>query len=363
MMIIPYDNLSKVNEPYTLLFQRKFSEFLEKGWYILGDHVNNFQKDFAHYNQINHCVGVANGLDALVLAICALHLPKGSEIIVPSNTYIASIISIIHAGHIPILVEPNIRTYNIDPNKIKAAITPKTKAIMVVHLYGKCCEMDPIIALADQHGLHIIEDCAQSHGAKYKGRMAGTFGIMSGFSFYPSKSLGALGDAGAVVTNDSDLYEELKMIRNYGSQEKYYNQVVGYNSRLDEVQALFLEIKLPYLDKTTEHKRKLAAMYLDQLKDDFILPEVHPDYFDVYHIFNIRYPQRAALKEYLLKLGIGTEIHYPVAPNKQKAMAYLLGSTSFPISEAIHDTTLSLPCSSCHTESDIQRVIDALNAF
>lgn len=362
-MMIPYDNLSKVNEPYTLLFQSRFNKFLQKGWYVLGDEVKKFQEDFALYNQMNHCVGVANGLDALILAIWALHLPKGSEIIVPSNTYIASIISIIHAGHIPVLVEPDIRTYNIDPNRIKEAITAKTKAIMVVHLYGKCCEMDPILEIADLNGLHIIEDCAQSHGAKYKGRMAGTFGIMSGFSFYPSKSLGALGDAGAVVTNDPDLCEDLKMIRNYGSHGKYYNEVVGYNSRLDEVQALFLEIKLPYLDKITEHKRKLAAMYLEQLNDQFILPVVHPDYFDVYHIFNIRHPQRAALKEYLLKLGIGTEIHYPVAPNKQKAMTYLLGSMSFPISETIHDTTLSLPCSSCHTETDIQMVIDALNAF
>lgn len=361
--MIPYDNLSKVNEPYTLLFQSRFNRFLEKGWYILGDEVKQFQEDFAHYNQMNHCVGVANGLDALILAIWALHLPKGSEIIVPSNTYIASIISIIHAGHQPVLVEPDIRTYNIDPTKIAEAITPKTKAIMVVHLYGKCCEMDPILEIADKHGLPIIEDCAQSHGAKYKGRMAGTFGIMSGFSFYPSKSLGALGDAGAVVTNDPALCEELKMIRNYGSHGKYYNEVVGYNSRLDEVQALFLEIKLPYLDKINEHKRNLATMYLEQLSDQFILPVVHPDYFDVYHIFNIRHPKRDALKEYLLKLGIGTEIHYPVAPNKQKAMAHLLANKNFPIAEEIHSTTLSLPCSSCHTEADIQMVIEALNAF
>lgn len=361
--MIPYDNLSKVNEPYSLIFQSRFNKFLEKGWYVLGDEVKKFQEDFARYNQMNYCVGVANGLDALILAIWALHLPKGSEIIVPSNTYIASIISIIHAGHKPVLVEPDITTYNIDPTKIEAAITPKTKAIMVVHLYGKCCEMDPILEIADKHGFHIIEDCAQSHGAKYKGRMAGTFGIMSGFSFYPSKSLGALGDAGAVVTNDPVLCEELKMIRNYGSHGKYYNEVVGYNSRLDEVQALFLEIKLPYLDKINEHKRKLASMYLEQLKDDFILPVVHPDYFDVYHIFNIRHPRRDALKEYLLKLNIGTEIHYPVPPNKQKAMAYLLGHLDFPIAEEIHATTLSLPCSACHTELAIQQVIDALNAF
>ncbi|WP_439505967.1 DegT/DnrJ/EryC1/StrS family aminotransferase [Sediminibacterium sp.] len=362
-MMIPYDNLSKVNAPYTLLFQSRFNQFLEKGWYILGDEVKKFQENYAQYNQMNYCVGVANGLDALILAIWALHLPKGSEIIVPSNTYIASIIAIIHAGHKPVLVEPDIVTYNIDPTKIEAAITPKTKAIMVVHLYGKCCDMDPILSIADNYRLHIIEDCAQAHGAKYKGRMSGTFGIMSGFSFYPSKNLGALGDGGAVLTNSPELCEELKMIRNYGSHGKYYNEVVGYNSRLDEIQAMFLEIKLPYLDKINNHKRKLASMYLEQLKDDFILPIVHPDYHDVYHIFNIRHPKRAALKEYLQKLGIGTEIHYPVPPNKQKAMTALLGHLNFPIAEAIHETTLSLPCSVCHTELDIQLVIDALNAF
>lgn len=361
--MIPYDSLSKVNEPYTLLFEKKFSQFLNKGWYILGDEVKKFQEDFARYNQMNHCVGVANGLDALILAIWALHLPEGSEVIVPSNTYIASIIAIIHAHCKPVLVEPDIATYNIDPKKIEEAITPNTKAIMVVHLYGKCCEMDPILSIADKHGLHIIEDCAQAHGAKYKGRMAGTFGIMSGFSFYPSKNLGALGDAGAILTNDPDICEDLKMIRNYGSHEKYYNEVVGYNSRLDEIQAMFLDVKLPYLDKINDHKRKLASMYLEQLKEDFILPVVHPDYHDVYHIFNIRHPKRDALKEYLLKLGIGTEIHYPVPPNKQKALAQLLGHLSFPIAETIHETTLSLPCSACHTEVAIQQVIDALNAF
>lgn len=314
--MIPYDNLSKVNEPYTLLFEKRFSQFLDKGRYILGDEVKKFQEDFASYNQMNYCVGVANGLDALILAIWALHLPKGSEIIVPSNTYIASIFSIIHTGHKPVLVEPD-----------------------------------------------IIEDCAQAHGAKYKGRMAGTFGIMSGFSFYPSKNLGALGDGGAVLMNSPKLCEELKMIRNYGSNGKYYNEVVGYNSRLDEIQAIFLGIKLPYLDKVNNHKRKLAPMYLEQLKEDFILPVVHSDYHDVYHIFNVRHPKRAELKDYLQKLGIGTEIHYPVPPNKQKAMANLLGHLEFPIAESIHETILSLPCSACHTELAIQQVIDALNAF
>ncbi|TAG10957.1 MAG: DegT/DnrJ/EryC1/StrS family aminotransferase [Sphingobacteriia bacterium] len=361
--MIPYDDLAKVNEKYTLLFQKKFSQFLTKGWYVLGEEVKQFQEEFAVYQKMNHCVGVANGLDALILALWALHLPRGSEVIVPANTYIASIISIMHAGHIPVLVEPDIHTYNIDSTKIEAAITPNTKVIMVVHLYGKCCEMDPIKEIADRHGLHIIEDCAQAHGATYKGQMAGSFGIMSGFSFYPSKNLGALGDAGAVLTNDPKLCEDLKMIRNYGSHGKYYNEVVGYNSRLDELQAGLLRIKLPYLNFINAHKRKLAKIYLENIKADFILPVVHEDYHDVYHIFNIRHPEREALRAYLLKQGIGTEIHYPVPPNKQKAMQKNLGHLTFPISEEIHATTLSLPISSCHSELDIERVIDALNAF
>ncbi len=361
--MIPYDSLAKVNEKYTLLFEKRFSRFLQNGWYVLGEEVKRFQEDFAAYNNMNYCVGVANGLDALTLSLLVLDLPKGSEVIVPSNTYIASILGIIHAGHIPVLVEPDLHTYNIDPSKIEAAITLKTKAIMVVHLYGKCCDMDPIIALANQHQLQIIEDCAQAHGAKYKGKMAGTFGIMNGFSFYPSKNLGALGDAGAVLTNSDELCENLKRIRNYGSHGKYYNEIIGYNSRLDELQALFLQIKLPYLDKINEQKRSYARLYLEHLHDKFIMPQVQEDFFDVYHIFNIRHPKRDELKAYLLKMGIGSEIHYPVSPNHQKALNGFIEKKPFPISEEIHATTLSLPCSSCHSEADIYRVIEALNAF
>jgi dTDP-4-amino-4,6-dideoxygalactose transaminase len=312
---------------------------------------------------MRHCVGVANGLDALTLSLVALDLPKGSEVIVPSNTYIASILGIIHAGHIPILVEPDISTYNIDPLKIEDAINAKTKAILVVHLYGKCCSMDPIIEIAHKNDLHIIEDCAQSHGAKYKGKMAGSFGIMSGFSFYPSKNLGAFGDAGAILTNDEKQNENLRKLRNYGSQKKYYNDSVGFNSRLDELQAVFLSIKLPLLDDINQQKRAHASLYLNNLKNDYILPVVDTDFFDVYHIFNIRHPKRDELKAYLLQKGIGTEIHYPVSPNHQKALNGLIKEQAFPISEEIHATTLSLPCSSCHTESDIAQVIEALNAF
>jgi dTDP-4-amino-4,6-dideoxygalactose transaminase len=361
--MIAYDNLGKVNAGFNLLFQKSFNQFVDKGWYILGDEVKKFQNDFAAYNQMQYCVGVANGLDALILALRVLDLPANSEIIVPSNTYIASIISIVHAGHIPVLVEPDIRTYNIDPTKIESAITPKTKAIMVVHLYGKCCEMSPIEAIANKYGLPIIEDCAQAHDATYKGRKAGTFGMMSAFSFYPSKNLGALGDAGAILVNDENLAESLKRLRNYGSHGKYYNEVVGYNSRLDELQALFLHIKLPYLHTITAHKRKLAKLYLEGLSDQFIKPIVQNDFDDVYHIFNIRHEERDRLRGYLLEKGIGTEIHYPVAPNHQKALQALFIGQSFPISEEIHATTLSLPCSYCHTEAEILRVIEVMNEF
>ncbi len=361
--MIPYDNLAKVNEKYTLLFKSRFNSFLEKGWYILGEEVKRFQEDFAAFNGVRNCVGVANGLDALIIALKALELPSESEIIVPSNTYIATILAIVHAGHKPILVEPNLRTYNIDPTKIESAITNKTKAIIVVHLYGKCCEMGPIKMIAEKYQLQIIEDCAQAHGAKYKGKIAGSFGVFAAFSFYPSKNLGALGDAGAILTNNDQLAKNVIQLRNYGSDRKYYNEVIGLNSRLDELQAIFLQIKLPYLKMINEHKRKLAKLYLENLKNDFILPVVQEDYYDVYHIFNIRHPKRDALRAYLQKKGIATEIHYPVSPNMQKALISILGHQSFPISEEIHATTLSLPISFCHTEADILYVIDAMNGF
>lgn len=361
--MIPYDQLSKVNLPYQADFEQAFRNFLDKGWYIMGEGLKQFETQFANYLGTKHAIGVANGLDALVLAIKVLNLPPDSEIIVPSNTYIASILSIIHAGYKPVLVEPNIHSYNIDPNLIEAAITPETKAVLVVHLYGKCCDMDPINQIAQKHGLAVIEDCAQSHDARYKGRLAGTLGDLAGFSFYPSKNLGALGDAGAIVTNQDHYATVLRSLRNYGSHQKYQNDQVGFNSRLDELHALLLSIKLPYLAAITAHKRKLAALYLANLKSDFILPVVEEGYEDVYHIFNVRHPRRDALRAYLLENGVGTEIHYPIAPNHQKALAPWLEGLSFPISEEIHATTLSLPCSSCHETSDIYRVIELMNAF
>jgi dTDP-4-amino-4,6-dideoxygalactose transaminase len=361
--MIEYENLNNLNKSLFDEYKIAFNEVLESGWYVLGTKVKEFEKQFSEYCSTNYCVGVANGLDALNLSLRAFNFEKGSEVLVPSNTYIATILSIVDNGLQPILIEPNINTYNIDPTLLEQAITPKTKAIMVVHLYGKVCDMDPILAIAKKHNLKVIEDCAQSHGAKYKGKLSGSFGDYAAHSFYPTKNLGALGDAGAVTTNSEELANKIKVLRNYGSEVKYYNDVVGVNSRLDELQAALLLVKLKYMERITSHKRELASVYLNGLKSDFIKPQVHSDYFDVYHIFNIRHPKRDALKDYLLKHDIKTEIHYPVAPNKQKAMKGILDQQSTPIAEEIHQTTLSLPISYFHTTDSVKKVVEVMNAF
>lgn len=361
--MIDYENLHNLNKPFFEEYNKAFNEVLESGWYIIGNRVKEFEKQFADYCTTKHCIGVANGLDALNLSLRAFNFEKESEILVPSNTYIATILSIVENRLKPVLVEPDLATYNIDANLIEQAITTKTKAIMVVHLYGKVCEMDKIMSIAKKHNLKVIEDCAQSHGAKHKGKLSGSFGDYAAHSFYPTKNLGALGDAGAVTTNDADLAEKIQVLRNYGSKTKYYNEVVGVNSRLDELQAALLSVKLKHIDRITSHKRELASLYLKGLKQDFIKPQVHPDHFDVYHIFSIRHPKRDALKEYLLKNEIKTEIHYPVAPNKQKAMIGILDEQQTPIAEEIHKTTLSLPISFFHTKQDVEKVIDVMNKF
>ena len=363
MPAIEYENLKKVNEPFFDAYRRAFEEVLQSGWYILGHAVQQFETQYAGYCQAKHCIGVANGLDALILSLKALQLPPGSEVIVPSNTYIATILAILHNQFIPVLVEPDIATYNIDPTKIEEKITPETRAIVVVHLYGKVCEMDAINAIAARHQLGVVEDCAQAHGAAFKNRKAGNWGHLGAHSFYPTKNLGALADAGAVTCNDDALQYSIAALRNYGSRTKYYNEVVGYNSRLDEMQAAFLSVKLASLDAINNHKRKLAALYLEGLKEDFIKPVVHPDYYDVYHIFNVRHPKRDELKDYLLRNDIKTEIHYPVAPNKQQAMLGILDKQHTPVAAAIHQTTLSLPVSYCHTEADVLKVIAVMNKF
>lgn len=359
--MIEYENLKKVNAKLFTSYKEVFESFLESGWYILGENVRTFEKEFAAFCTTKHCVGVASGLDALILAIDAFSFPRGSEIIVPSNTYIATILAIVRCGHIPVLVEPNMDTYNINVDNIEEKITKKTKAILVVHLYGKACDMGKVSELSSQYGLKIIEDCAQAHGAMYKGKKVGSFGVGC-FSFYPTKNLGALGDGGAITCDDAAYAEKIKSLRNYGSSKKYYNNDIGYNSRLDEIQAAFLSIKLQVLEDITNHKRALAKIYLEKLDQKFIKPVVDSDHFDVYHIFNIRHEKRDALKEYLLLNDIKTEIHYPVAPHNQRAMKDIL-SGSFPISEEIHKSTLSLPLSFFHTNADILRVIDVLHRW
>ncbi|MFI5148631.1 MAG: DegT/DnrJ/EryC1/StrS family aminotransferase [Bacteroidia bacterium] len=361
--MIEYENLQKVNRPFFEDYKRVFSETLESGWYILGNRVRLFEQEFAAYCGTPHCIGVANGLDAITLSLHTLGLEKGSEVIVPSNTYIATILSVLHNGLVPVPVEPDIKTYNINPDLIEAMITPRTRAIVVVHLYGKMCAMDRILSIAKKHNLPVIEDCAQAHGATFKGVKAGAFGDMGAFSFYPTKNLGALADAGAITCRDKDLAEGLKKLRNYGSGVKYYNELIGYNSRLDEIQAAFLQIKLRHLDAINAHKRKLAGLYLSALKSDYILPVFHPDYHDVYHIFSIRHSRRDELKSWLLSKGVGTEIHYPVAPVHQQAMKGILDKYHTPLAEEIHNTTLSLPVSYFHTEDDIHKVIELLNSF
>lgn len=359
--MIEYESLGRLNKSFEEEYLQCFKDLLASGWYILGKQVTTFEEAFAQYCGTKYCIGVASGLDALMLALRSFDFPAGSEVLVPSNTYIATILSILQCELKPVLVEPDIHTYNIDPLKIEEKINCNTKAIMVVHLYGKACDMDPIMQIANKYELPVIEDCAQAHGAMYKGQKVGTFGI-GAFSFYPTKNLGALGDAGAITTNDSDKNDLFRALRNYGSKIKYQNDYIGYNSRLDEIQAALLNVKLKYLDQINLHKRSLAVIYLKELKDDFIKPKVSPEYFDVYHIFNIRHPKRDELKEYLLKNGIKTDIHYPMPPHKQKAMKGIIEG-EYPLSEEIHRSTLSLPISYGHTFDDIYKIIEVMNKF
>jgi len=362
MKVVEYENLSKLNAPFFDEYEKVFSKVARKGWYVLGEEVQAFENEFSNFTGAKYCLGLANGLEALNLSLKAFEFDAGSEVIVPSNTYIATILSIVQNNLKPVLVEPDIKTYNIDPSKIEAAISSKTKAIMIVHLYGKACEMQPIIDLCEKYNLKLIEDCAQAHGAKYQGKQVGTFGDFGAFSFYPTKNLGALGDAGAITCRDEEHYLKIKALRNYGSHKKYYNQYVGTNSRLDEIQAAFLRIKLRKLNDINLHKRMLSKIYHEKLTDKVIKPIVQEGYYDVFHIYNLRTDNRDELKKYLEKNGVMTEIHYPVSPHKQVAMRGII-NTDCPISDKIHQTTLSLPISYFHSEEDINLVCNLINGF
>lgn len=362
--MIPYEDLEKLNRPFREKFELSFKLFLDNGWYILGEQVRKFENNFATYCNAKYAIGVASGLDALYLCLKVFKFKAQSEVIVPSNTYIATILSILNANLKPVLVEPCIKTYNLDVRKIEEKINSKTVAIMPVHLYGKSCDMIEIRKIADRHNLKIIDDAAQAHGASQKSHKVGAgLADATAFSFYPTKNLGALGDGGAVVTNHKEIADELRRLRNYGSDIKYYNKIIGYNSRLDELQASFLNIKLEDLDKINNHKRKLAKIYFNNLKKDFVVPQLNEDYLDVFHIFNIRHEKRDQIKEYLLNNNVKTEIHYPVAPHKQEALSSYFADDKFPIAEEIHRTTLSLPISFCHTEQEIEAVAKLLNSF
>jgi dTDP-4-amino-4,6-dideoxygalactose transaminase len=360
--MIEYESLAKSNATYMVELEAAASRVIRSGWYVLGKEVAGFEAEFAQYVGTKHCIGVANGLDALILSLEALELPKGSDVLVASNTYIATILAIVRAGHKPVLVEPELATFNIDAGRLGQAITVNTRAICVTHLFGKTCRMDAIAAFAAEHGLKVIEDCAQSHGARLGAKMTGTFGDAGCFSFYPTKNLGAVGDAGAVVTNDDALADRLRHLRNYGSKQKYVNRYVGVNSRLDEIQAALLRVKLPYLEAMTLHKRALAEVYFAHLPDQITQPRQRNDEYDVFHIFGIRYPQRDALRQYLQDHGVKTEVHYPIPPHRQEAMQGILAG-EFPIAGELHNTELSLPISVGHTADDVAHVCEVIAGF
>jgi len=360
--MIEYESLMRSNSAYMVELEAAATRVIRSGWYVLGQEVSAFEEEFASYVGAKHCIGVANGLDALILSIEALDLPEGSDILVASNTYIATILAIVRAGHKPVLVEPEPATFNMDPACLPKAVTANTRAICVTHLFGKTCRMDAIGAFAREHGIRVIEDCAQSHGARLGAQMTGTFGDTGCFSFYPTKNLGAIGDAGAVVTNDDALADRLRHTRNYGSKQKYVNRYVGVNSRLDELQAALLRVKLGHLDAMTAHKRSLAEIYFASLPEWVNKPVRRPDEYDVFHIFGIRHPQRDALRQHLLDHGVKTEIHYPIPPHRQEAMRGILAG-SYPVAEELHATELSLPISAGHTADDVARVAVLIHGF
>ena len=387
-------------EPYEELkteLDEAYFRFMRSAWYILGSETSAFEQEFAEYCGAKFCVGVGNGLEALHLILRACGIGPGDEVIVPSNTYIATWLAVSYAGATPVPVEPDYRTYNIDPDRIEDAITPRTKAIMPVHLYGQPADMDPIIAIAQKHGLRIVEDNAQAQGALYKGKRTGSFGDAAGNSFYPGKNLGAFGDAGAVTTNDPELADRVRVLRNYGSRVKYYNEVKGFNSRLDELQAAFLRVKLRYLDEWNSRRRKVAQFYLSALRpleavssltsngdqkigptcgtplqtinskcpppcSLLVLPYI-PEWAEpVWHLFVIRHPQRDALQKRFNKAGIGTLIHYPIPPHLSEAYAEMrVSGGSLPIAEQLAQTVLSLPMGPHLTMQEVAAVIAVFN--
>ncbi|EKB49155.1 DegT/DnrJ/EryC1/StrS family aminotransferase [Cecembia lonarensis] len=365
-MKIPFLSFSGMHPDIKAKMYEAFSQFYDSNWYVLGEFTKSFEKAYAEWNQVNYCVGVSNGLDALVLSLKALGIEEGDEVLVPSNTYIATWLAVSYVGAKPVAVEPDIRTYNICPRMAEEAITPKTKAIMAVHLYGQACEMDAIKDLSKKHDLLIVEDNAQAHGATFLGKKTGSWGHINGTSFYPGKNLGALGEAGAVTTDNATLVHKVQVLRNYGSQKKYYNEVPGYNMRIDELQAALLGVKLPYLENWTMERQQIASLYCQQLQGigDLILPYTLENASHVYHLYVVRTKQRDKLQEYLTQQGIGTMIHYPIPPHLQQAYASLgFQKGDFPIAEELAETSLSLPLWPGMTEGQVKEVTAAIVAF
>lgn len=345
-------------------FESKALEVLRSGWYVLGNEVKEFEKEFAEYTGADYCVGLASGLDALWIAFRVLGIGKGDEVLVQGNTYIASVMGITINGATPIFVEPD-EYYNMDTSKIEEKITDKTKAILVVHLYGQASNMEEIMRIANKHNLRVVEDCAQSHGACFDGNMTGTFGDIGCFSFYPSKNLGAFGDAGAIVTNKLDIANDVRVYRNYGSEKRYYNKVIGANSRLDEIQAGLLRVRLKHMDELEEEKREICQRYLEELKNDKIeLPKVRKDATHIWHQFVLRCKQRDQLQEYLKDKGVATIIHYPIPPHLSEAYQYLgYKSGDFPITESYANQVLSIPLYNGMTKEEQDYVIQCINQF
>lgn len=359
--MIQYENLQKLNDNYRAEIDNAIKQVLDSGYFILGENTVKFEEEFSQYLGIDHCIGVANGLDALTLSFVCLDLPAGSEVIVQSNTYIATILSIVHNDLKPVFVEPDLDTYSMLAKSIEKNITSKTKAILVTHLYGKISNMEEICALARKYKLFVVEDCAQSHGSTLNGKQAGTFGDIACFSFYPTKNLGALGDGGAVVTNNQLFADKIKTLRNYGSSKKYFNEIIGVNSRLDELQAAILRIKLKYLESYIQKKRDVANKYFQLLDATrYSLPIIEAGKRDTYHIFPIRLNSRDKIKKLLESNGIKSEIHYPIPLCDQPALKNHINGPH-PIAKKISNTILSLPCSIVHTAEEIEEVCKVLN--
>ena len=361
--MIKFLDLYKINQQYRSEIDKSIRDVLDCGQYLLAEKLQAFEQDFAGYCQVKHAIGTACGLDALSLIIKAYGFGKGDEIIVAANTYIASILAISQNGCEPILVEPDINTYNIDADLIEEKVTARTKAIMAVHLYGQICPIDKIKAVAEKYNLMIIEDACQSHGGVYKGKRAGSLGDAAAFSFYPSKNLGCLADGGAVTTNDDELAGKIRAMRNYGFTAKYQAQFQGINSRLDEIQAAILGVKLKYLDRENGRRREIAAFYLENIKNEnVVVPACENDDSHVWHLFVVRCKDRQKLQGYLLANGIQTMIHYPIAPHKQKAYAEW-NDLSYPVTEKIHAEVLSVPMNPGLRDDDLKKIVETINSY